>query len=317
MRGRGPEEATSVADQDAALLARLLNVRKYVRADRRAPHKPLVLLWELARVSRGATEPSRWLDACAPLSDLLLTFGGGWDVTPEFPFQNLSTDGIWEVAEADQMRKRVGKRDAPINELRRVNPRGGFTADVYARLHANPSLLVAAVEGLLEGEFSPPLHPLILNAIGWVEPSLEGAVLVRPRITRVPRDPAFRRNVLEAYGYRCAMCGLEVGANGPTGLLEAAHLKWFAFGRDNSPSNGLCLCPLHHTALDLGLLGITDAHRVRASPVVVHGTPVVVALADLHDRVLVGPVGDRERLARKNIEWHHENVFRKAVPKAG
>ena len=63
-------------------------------------------------------------------------------------------------------------------------------------------------------------------------------------------QPAFRAKVLSAYGVRCAVCNLQMGA-----LLEGAHIT-----PDSDPNsstkvnNGICLCKIHHSAYDATIL---------------------------------------------------------------
>lgn len=64
-----------------------------------------------------------------------------------------------------------------------------------------------------------------------------------------PRDPSFRREVLDAYSDRCCICGRSLG------LVEAAHIIPHAEpGSPNSIENGLALCVEHHRLYDQALL---------------------------------------------------------------
>ena len=67
--------------------------------------------------------------------------------------------------------------------------------------------------------------------------------------TAYPRNPRFRQAVLEAYSYRCAMCGIQLGLVDAAHIVPHAHLQ----GHD-VVSNGLALCSLHHRSFDTGLL---------------------------------------------------------------
>jgi len=71
--------------------------------------------------------------------------------------------------------------------------------------------------------------------------------------TRLRRDPLFRGKVLDAYNYRCAICGIQLE------LVEAAHIVPHSKteGTDEI-SNGVCLCSLHHNAYDNGLIYIAE-----------------------------------------------------------
>ena len=76
------------------------------------------------------------------------------------------------------------------------------------------------------------------------------------------RSPQFRQAVLNAYGNRCAMCGIQLE------LIEAAHLvpHWHPQGFDVVP-NGVALCTLHHKSLDTGLLYIDVDYSIRTNSV--------------------------------------------------
>ena len=59
------------------------------------------------------------------------------------------------------------------------------------------------------------------------------------------RSAKFRDEVLTLHGYKCACCEIKIGK-----LLEAAHIIPVTKNGSDSPSNGIPLCPTHHTAFD-------------------------------------------------------------------
>jgi putative restriction endonuclease len=61
----------------------------------------------------------------------------------------------------------------------------------------------------------------------------------------------FRKTVLKAYGYQCAICGIETPE-----LLRAAHIVPVVDSNDGTVKNGICLCANHEIAFDAGLLRI-------------------------------------------------------------
>ena len=75
--------------------------------------------------------------------------------------------------------------------------------------------------------------------------------------TAYPRNPRFRQAVLEAYSYRCAMCGIQLGLVDAAHIVPHAHLQ----GHD-VVSNGLALCSLHHRSFDTGLLYVRDDYSI-------------------------------------------------------
>jgi putative restriction endonuclease len=77
------------------------------------------------------------------------------------------------------------------------------------------------------------------------------------QIQRKVRDQRFRRNVLAAYDFRCAMSGIQLD------LLDAAHLIPVEHERGTDEiRNGICLSAIHHRAFDQGLVGIRKDHSV-------------------------------------------------------
>jgi putative restriction endonuclease len=69
----------------------------------------------------------------------------------------------------------------------------------------------------------------------------------------------FRRSVLNAYGVRCCISGINVPQ-----FLVASHIKPWKDSPDErlNPRNGLCLFSLHDAAFDHGLLTLDDDFRI-------------------------------------------------------
>src|SRR2546425_7513075 len=91
------------------VLDKIRRVRSWVRGDERAPHKLLLLLMALAKLQRGE---GRWLDygdeVDPKLKELLSDFGPHRRVLhPEHPFWRLQNDGLWEVPEAECVRREL------------------------------------------------------------------------------------------------------------------------------------------------------------------------------------------------------------------
>lgn len=75
------------------------------------------------------------------------------------------------------------------------------------------------------------------------------------------RDARFRPVVLQAYRYRCAVCGTALK------LVEAAHIVPVSDPRSNDDvTNGIALCRLHHGAYDNGLMGIQSNYSIVLNP---------------------------------------------------
>lgn len=67
--------------------------------------------------------------------------------------------------------------------------------------------------------------------------------------TAYPRDPRFKKWVLDAYSQTCCICGRQLG------LVEAAHIiPHSSEGSLNEVRNGLAMCVEHHRLYDHALL---------------------------------------------------------------
>lgn len=91
------------------------------------------------------------------------------------------------------------------------------------------------------------------------------------KLVKVTRETSirirgFRQAVIEAYDFKCAVCGLKL--NSPDSSLwevEAAHIvPHSAMGKDDI-WNGLSLCHLHHWAFDVGWFTLLDDYSIKVS----------------------------------------------------
>jgi putative restriction endonuclease len=261
-------------------------------------------LWTFGRIQQGADQFVAFADVEEPLRRLLAEFGPPRKSQhPEYPFWRLQRDRLWTVVGAEDARARESNTDPPVSELRRVGARGGFTPEVFELLRTTPRLVARAARLLLERHFPPSIHEDVAAAVGL---DLRG-VLAPP--ATATRDPEFRDAVLRAYEYRCAVCGFDSLLDGRSVGLEAAHVRWFAQGGPSIVGNGLCLCALHHKALDLGLLGISPVRTLLVSARATGGPAVEAQLVAFRGRPL-RPQSGAPQLGPAFVEWHTGQVFK-------
>ncbi len=79
-------------------------------------------------------------------------------------------------------------------------------------------------------------------------------------VTRIIRDTDMANRVKADYDFKCQICGVRL--EGPAGpRAEGAHIR--GLGRPhNGPDvreNILCLCPNHHTLLDIFGIAVADS----------------------------------------------------------
>ena len=147
------------------------------------------------------------------------------------------------------------------------------------------------------------MHADILAAVG-IDPQV---VLATPRR---PRDPAFRERVLRAYGYRCAICELDIRMGGTVIGVEAAHIKWHNAGGPDIEPNGLALCSLHHKLLDRGVFTLSPDGLIVVSEQAVGSGGFDRWVLCFHGKPAKKPVRSEYQPAPEFLQWHAREVFR-------
>ncbi|WP_461110598.1 phosphorothioated DNA-binding restriction endonuclease [Streptomyces calidiresistens] len=297
------------------LFGGLAGLRRANDGGRRAPHKPLMLLWLINRfVERGTTEVT-YEELEHPVGLLIDEFGRPAKRPSRdraaMPFVHLERS-LWSPS---------AEGTGPIpthfpergSRLRAVGARGRLRPAVE-RLLADPVTLAEVVESLIDHHFTPALRESLLEAAG---PGLTDFETIAARVVltaRRPRDPAFPRLVLDAWGRACAMCGYDGRLAGISVGLEAAHIHWHSQHGPDRKDNGLALCVLHHRLFDHGVLGLTTGAepRIRISPLYDARTPAGLAVRGLDGAPLRRPEDPGARPAVEYLAWHDREVFRHA-----
>lgn len=297
--------------------------RVFVQHGQRAPHKALALLYAMGRL-QGGERMTRYQDGAAAIAALLECFGPRRDVQrPSQPIWRLrpraaDAAAIWEVQ--IEGAAQLPESDNPPEAM--LNSRGSFglSADAAALFRQDPDALALAA-----GEIADSIMPdtrrdeLLAAVFGEQElPSGEGPAPASPtalephrrvRTYRIQRDPRFARAVLEAYGNQCAVCRAAPRLGADRFGLEAAHIRWVQYDGPNHVSNGLCLCRMHHVALDRGAFTIGDGHRVRVSPLLDQSEASTRLFWSFDGQPVALPAKGAERPHGDYCRWHQEEVF--------
>jgi putative restriction endonuclease len=275
---------------------KLIQIKKWRQGDIRAPHKPLLLLMYLARLSRGITKPLSFGETEEELTDLLKTFGPSRDKYKAFePFVRLGNDGIWNLT------PQVNNKSVSISELRSVNPIGELIPEIQRVLVKDPLFLEECVQLLLDDNFPDSIHEEIRSAIGLTNKM----VLVK----KSTRDPKFREEVLKAYEYTCAVCGFNLRIKNALAGVEAAHVKWHAMNGPDTLSNGLALCTMHHKLFDLGAMGINVNMQLTVSPQT-NGAGKELWLNRFEGKPIRSPQKSYALPSDVFLAWHEKEVFK-------
>lgn len=108
-------------------------------------------------------------------------------------------------------------------------------------------------------EASPDDEQSFLDGSGSEEGSIRRDRLVATM--RSYRDAKFRPVVLQAFGFKCAVCSVDLK------LVDAAHIVPVSHPTSTDDvTNGLALCRLHHGAYDNALLGVQSDYSIVINP---------------------------------------------------
>ena len=136
-------------------LRRIAAIRVWSKDGRRAPHKPLLLLWALARVARDEplVSPISRTSVEKPVRGLLDRFGHPRrEPRPQYPFCRLAHDGMWETPGADGL-PTTTSGDIHVSALKEHGISGGFLDSVYELLRGEPEVVEIAASLLLAMHF--------------------------------------------------------------------------------------------------------------------------------------------------------------------
>jgi putative restriction endonuclease len=176
--------------------------------------------------------------------------------------------------------------------------------------------------------YAPPVGyqyaGLFLVSDYWIERGEGGFLVVKFRLDRIPeqaslvtreapesdpayatsvvsrriRDTTLSRAVKSMYSHKCQICGVAIPGTGERFYSEGAHVK--PLGRPHLGAdllnNLLCLCPNHHTQLDIGGMVILDDFSI-AQPM------TLKSFAELK-------FNSAHKLAIANVQYHREQWAR-------
>lgn len=287
---------------DDEVVRRFEGIRQWRAGDKRAPHKPLLLLLALGRLQAGEERLATFSEIEEPLRRLLEQYGHPRGrQRPEYPFWRLGSDeGIWEIESSGHV-ELTAAGDPLVSSLRTGDVRGGLTAQVAEALKANDELLERVISELLAAHFPSSLHEDICAAVG-----LRTSLRI---VERQRRDPEFRIEVLRAYEFRCAMCGYDGKLDTVSVGLDAAHIRWWAYAGPDAVDNALALCALHHRALDRGVVGVSPELRITVSRRFHGGARARELIIDLAGSALARPQLGVPTPAKEHVAWHRSEVF--------
>ncbi|MCY4142127.1 MAG: HNH endonuclease [Gammaproteobacteria bacterium] len=300
--------------EETDILHRFSNMRIGRSGEKRAPHKPLLVLWAIGRCVDGQRRLATYQLVHQELTLLLDRFGPhGRPKNTHHPFWRLQSDGVWEVDNANLIRTTKSK-DAYVSDLRQYEISGGLTKPVYAILQNNRTLALQIAEILVAKHFPPVVQEEVLEAtIAQMNGIHYSEATDHDEWTwtrRRWRDPSFRRRVLLAYRNTCAVCEFSAQFLDQPLAIDAAHIKWHEYKGPPIVENGLALCSLHHRLFDKGAFTVIPELKVKVSPDV-RGVGVDSALGQYDNRTLRAlPRRGFPLPSPQFLHWHGREVFK-------
>lgn len=131
------------------------------------------------------------------------------------------------------------------------------------------------------------------------------------------RNRGFRQAIIEAYDFKCAVCGMKIYS--PDTLqweVEAAHIVPHCSNGKDDILNGLALCRLHHWAFDVGWFTLKDDFKIFASRKIQDLSAGFGKIGNynfigqLSENMIISLPKNQQNYPHHNaIKWHRENIF--------
>lgn len=296
------------------LLANLGRARgQGARADSEAPHKPLLLLVLLARLDEGAANRFPYSEIEQPFRALWQKYGWTNPTRAAYPFWYLTNDGgLWELQASREVVETAGRAPPAKSALVGNRTTGAFRPDAIALL-GRRAVRRRAIDLIIERYFRESVRDELRQDLGlsW-EPDTAAERCEAPP-SGVRRSPAeqsrFRDELMLAYEKRCAVCGFGPRDARPPSGVEAAHLWPWEQGGPTVAENGLALCPIHHWALDAGVLAFTDELHILVSAKVTDGEMLQRYVRSYSGKRLRRPLPGFALPAPRYVRMQRERLF--------
>src|SRR5260370_8099037 len=187
----------------AELSACFSSLRQAPLGDRRAPHKPLLILLMLGRYQRGNFRSLLFEEAQVQLKELLFEFGPpSRSINVLDPFWRLQNDRIWKVENPSGTRFAEPIAPPTATTLVDCTARGNFAPDIATTLRKQPAYIPRLARELIAAHFTQSLHTDICAAVGLGLDDVPDDLATEQRLVR---EADLRPRIIRSYEYRCAV----------------------------------------------------------------------------------------------------------------
>jgi putative restriction endonuclease len=213
-------------------------------------HKPLLLLLTISETIRGHKNQFLYDDLESTLSLLLAKYGlkNSKNFRPQYPFINLAGNpAIWNCT----VRKLTLKHPDAPSRKDLLGALGSFSTEFYQFISSKNNA-ITCIQYLLDSYWPEAYHAEILNELGLFE------IGYTQNLAKKDRSRRFVEEVLDAYERKCAICNQSIRLGDTLVGIDACHLKPIQHFGDDSITNGIALCKIHHRAIDRGAISISN-----------------------------------------------------------
>lgn len=150
---------------------------------------------------------------------------------------------------------------------------------------------------------TPPAQMLSEEHSDWLGPVDRVTMLVERKV----RNRQFRKRVLDAYGSRCALTGMQLINGGGRAETEAAHIMSVEAGGPDAVNNGIALSGTIHWMFDRGLISLSDVGEILLSRAIndIEGVERLIH----RDRRARFPNVAAHRPHPRYLAWHRSECF--------
>ncbi|SEH04719.1 HIT family protein [Candidatus Venteria ishoeyi] len=129
------------------------DIKTWKRNTEQARHKPLLILYAIAQYLRHEQKEFTFLEIDRELKQLLTRFSEDKYFNTHHPFWRLQHDSIWVIENSDRIRT-SGGGNAYVSDLKKYNPKSGFTPDIYQAFAVDKNLPFNVINYFLKTGFS-------------------------------------------------------------------------------------------------------------------------------------------------------------------
>ncbi len=297
-----------------------------------APHKPILLLSILSLIRKGEIKfnhieisPSLVLEFKSIWSALVIT---QHSANFSIPFFHMKSEPFWRLVTKGGMVIPITSSNS-IKSLSALKDSIAFAEidkDLFELMEDSFSNLILE-EKILESYFSETKLNFRNNEyrlINNLETQIlnDDSLMYAERISELSktltqnefeeeiyvRSGIFKREIPKIYDYQCAISGMRVESTTNAQLVDACHIVPFAFSKDDTITNGICLSPNLHRAFDRGLITINSDYVVRISPAIKEKESPY-SLSQFDGKQINLPKDTKFFPSIENLNWHRKERY--------